>query len=170
MRAIAADRNRASLTGGCFEPRIIRICTEFCGAEGEPGRLGATGPGNVRLRTAFRDRRDQGSQAMARGSSRAGLHRPARWPGGLIQSQPMMGTQRNASASSVDPFYTAQSQNRVVTHLSSRSTWRARNSQRSINASHCSFESLAHNSQRGGAALLIRTSVEIEQPHRVIPG
>jgi hypothetical protein len=56
-----------------------------------------------------------------------------------------------------------------IAHLSLRSTWRARNSQRSINASHCSFESLAHNSQRGGAALLIRTSAEFEQPHRVIP-
>jgi hypothetical protein len=81
-----------------------------------------------------------------------------------------MGTKRICFFEIRRSFYTAQSQNRVVMHLSSRSTWRARNSQRSIKASHCSFESLAHNSQRGGAALLIRTSVEIEQPHRVIPG
>jgi hypothetical protein len=52
VRAIAADRTRASLTGSCFEPGIIRICTEFCGAEGEPGRLGATEPGNASARAS----------------------------------------------------------------------------------------------------------------------
>jgi hypothetical protein len=38
VRAIAADRTRASLTGGCPEPGFFRIYTEFCSAEGEPGR------------------------------------------------------------------------------------------------------------------------------------
>lgn len=55
VRAIATDRTQSSLTGGCFEPGIIRISTEFCSAEGEPGRLGATGPGNVRLRRPIQD-------------------------------------------------------------------------------------------------------------------
>jgi len=41
MRAIATDRTQSSLTGGCFEPGIIRISTEFCGAEGDPDPLGA---------------------------------------------------------------------------------------------------------------------------------
>jgi hypothetical protein len=36
VRAIATDRTQSSLTGGCFEPGIIRISTEFCGAEGGP--------------------------------------------------------------------------------------------------------------------------------------
>ena len=50
MRAIAAHRSQSSLTGGCFELRIVRICTEFCGSEGEPDRPDATGPGSVRFR------------------------------------------------------------------------------------------------------------------------
>lgn len=36
VRAIAADGTQSSLTGGCFELRIVRICTEFCDSEGEP--------------------------------------------------------------------------------------------------------------------------------------
>jgi hypothetical protein len=43
VRAIAADRTLASLTGGCSGPGIFRIYTEFCSAEGEPGRLGQPG-------------------------------------------------------------------------------------------------------------------------------
>jgi len=60
VRAIATDRTQSSLTGGCFEPGIIRISTEFCGAEGEPDPLGATGPGNVRIRTPSRTCRGGG--------------------------------------------------------------------------------------------------------------
>jgi len=66
VRAIATDRTRASLTGGCSEPRIVRIYTEFSGVEGEPGRLGQPG-----LATSAsdgpRDRRGQGSHAGERG-------------------------------------------------------------------------------------------------------
>ena len=60
VRAIATDRTQSSLTGSCFEPGIIRISTEFCGAEGEPDPLGATGPGNVRVRTPSRTCRGGG--------------------------------------------------------------------------------------------------------------
>jgi len=148
MRAIATDRTQSSLTGGCFEPGIIRISTEFCGAEGEPGPLGATGPGNVRFRRPSRTCRG-GRRSIAVGGRKCS------------DPHPFL---RNPST-----LQMRKRQNRIA-RLSLRSTWRARNSQRSINASHCSFESLAHNSQLGDAALLIRTSVEIEQPHRVTPG
>jgi hypothetical protein len=36
VRAIAADPTQSSLTGGCFDPRIIRICTEFAVQKARP--------------------------------------------------------------------------------------------------------------------------------------
>ena len=160
VRAIAANRTQSSLTGGCFEPRIVRICTEFWGSEGEPDRPDATGPGSVRLRCLFGSRGERSrvmepySSACPRGRQIAVGGRKTKDPHPFLRDLPTTN---------------AQASNRIA-HLSLRSTWRARNSQRSINASHCSFESLAHNSRRGAAALLIRTSLEIEQPHRVTPG
>jgi hypothetical protein len=50
VRAIATDRTRASLTGGCFEPGIIRICTEFLRGGTRARPAGAAGSGNVRFR------------------------------------------------------------------------------------------------------------------------
>jgi hypothetical protein len=57
VRAIAADRTRASLTGGCSAAANFRIYTEFRSAEGEPGRLEATGPGNAQRPLFFEIRR-----------------------------------------------------------------------------------------------------------------
>jgi hypothetical protein len=59
VRAIAAYRTQASLTGGCFGTGIFRIYTEFCSAEGEPGRLGQPG-------RAPRFRRPEGSQGSGK--------------------------------------------------------------------------------------------------------
>ena len=167
VRAIAADRTRASLTGGCAGTRNFRISTEFCSAEGEPGRLGQPGRATP---ASERPLGSQGSGKPRHGawSSRAGVagRRVRRRVGPIAVDD----GDASASSKSAGPCKTRSVKNRVVAHLSSRSTWRARNSQRSVNASHCSFTALAHNSQRGGAALLIRTSAEIEQPHRVTPG
>jgi len=167
VRAIAADRTRASLTGGCSGAGNFRIYTEFCSAEGEPGRLGNRA-GQRPLPKGLWDRRGQGSRATARGVAAQGVagRRVRRRVGPIAVDD----GDASASSKSAGPCKTRSVKNRVVAHLSSRSTWRARNSQRSVNASHCSFTALAHNSQRGGAALLIRTSAEIEQPHRVTPG
>ena len=108
VRAIATDRTQSSLTGGCFEPGIIRISTEFCGAEGDPDPLGATGPGNVRVRTPSRTCRG-GRRSIA--------------VGGRRRSDPHPFLLRNPST-----LQMRKRQNLVVAHLSLRSTWRARNS------------------------------------------
>jgi len=133
----------------------------------EPGRLGNRA-GQRPLPKGLWDRRGQGSRVTARGVAAQGVagRRVRRRVGPIAVDD----EDASASSKSAGPCKTRSVKNRVVAHLSSRSTWRARNSQRSVNASHCSFTALAHNSQRGGAALLIRTSAEIEQPHRVTPG
>ena len=184
VRAIAADRTRASLTGGCSGPGIFRIYTEFCSAEGEPGRLGQPG-----LATSASER-PQGSQGSGKprhsawGSGCAGRYgagrgfaRPrrnraanARSPGGLFDRG--RGRRRRDLHRSLLRIRRAgkSAASKSSCRASAlRSTWRARNSPGSVDASHCSFTALAHNSRRGGAALLIRTSAEIEQPHRVTP-
>lgn len=159
VRAIATNRTQSSLTGGCFEPRIVRICTEFCGSESEPDQPSATEPGSFRFWWLFRSqdpakpRHGAVEQRMSVRPSDPG--RKTKHPHPFLRDPSTLQMRKR--------------QNRIV-RLSLRSTWRARNSQRSINASHCSFESLAHNSQLGDAALLIRTSAEFEQPHRVTPG
>jgi hypothetical protein len=164
-RAITADRTRVSLTGGCYEPGIFRIYTEFVprkapGQRGQPGRL------NICFRSLRGIAGGQGSRAMERGGSgRAGrygrkealLATPqarlnARSPGRLFDRG---RRRRDLLLFLMKPADLAkpQRQNRVAAHLSLRLTWRARNSPGSVDASHCSFAALAHNSPRGRAAL-----------------
>jgi hypothetical protein len=57
VRAIAADRTLASLTGSCAKPVNFRIYTEFCGAKGGARPAGTAGPGNVRCRTPQESRK-----------------------------------------------------------------------------------------------------------------
>ena len=45
VRAIAANRTQSSLTGGCLEPRIVRICTEFAAQKASP--TGRAQPGRA---------------------------------------------------------------------------------------------------------------------------
>jgi len=90
VRAIAADRTRASLTGGCSGAGNFRIYTEFCSAEGEPGRLGNRA-GQRPLPKGLWDRRGQGSRVTARGVPRRASPAGA-FAGGLVQSQSMMET------------------------------------------------------------------------------
>jgi hypothetical protein len=167
VRAIAAYRTQASLTGGCFGTGIFRIYTEFCSAEGEPGRLGQPG-------RAPRFRRPEGSQGSGKPRHERGVAcRTGRYRAGsrpysprrnraielalaarAIRSRSRTETQRPASVPSSKPVDLAkQHQNRVVRATALRSTLRARNSPGSVGASHCSFETLAHNSRRAAQHL-----------------
>ena len=127
-----------------------------------------------RARPAGRNRPGQRPLSVASSSRRA--NETASWSRGVahvraaVRSRSEDERRRCPHPSLREPSTAMRKRQDRIAHLSLRSTWRARNSQRSINASHCSFESLAHNSRRGGAALLIRTSEEFEQPHRVTPG
>jgi len=163
VRAIAADGTRASLTGGCFRAGNLRIYTEFCSADGESGRLRQPGPGKVRFRKASGIAGGEGSRAMERGVAAAqdgtrregGLASPRHrraiegaFAGRAVRSR--LRTKDGESSiccfsKSID-LERAQHQRRVVSVL--RSTWRARNTPGSVDASHCSFETLAHNSRR----------------------
>lgn len=138
VRAIAAYRTQASLTGGCFRPGIFRICTEFCG---KPEASPAAWDNRAAQRPHAEDQGSQGSGKPHRGA----------WVSGCAGRACSIAVEDGDAETTL------------------RSTWRARNSPGSVDASHCSFATLAHNSQRGSAALLIRTSTEFEQPHRVIP-
>jgi hypothetical protein len=65
VRAIAADRTLASLTGSCSKPVNFRIYTEFCDATGGPGRLDSRA-GQRPLPDASAIRNGSGRGAMAR--------------------------------------------------------------------------------------------------------
>ena len=147
MRAIASNRTQSSLTGGCFEHRA------------RPA--GRNRPGQRPLSVASSSRRANETASWSRGVAHVRA---------AVRSRSEDERRRCPHPSLREPSTAMRKRQDRIAHLSLRSTWRARNSQRSINASHCSFESLAHNSRRGGAALLIRTSEEFEQPHRVTPG
>jgi len=92
--------------------------------------VAATGPGNVG------DSKPRGLQGS--GKLRLGARR--RDHGANL---PVIGDGAAAHASSQPAD--ASRKRHIVANLLPRSTWRARNSQRSVDASHCDFKTLAHN-------------------------
>jgi hypothetical protein len=76
------------------------------------------------------------------GKPRLGAQR--RWRGEPVRSSSTMATPRRLSSNRVHLARARRIQSRRIDSLAA---WRARNSQRSVEASHCSFESLAHNSK-----------------------
>jgi hypothetical protein len=74
---------------------------------------------------------------------------------------------RATAACRIPPSHDSSRQDRVASPLRSADVACTQQSG-NVESSHCSFQTLAHNSGWGSVALLIRTS-EIEQPHRVTP-
>ena len=161
VRAIAADPTQSSLTGGCFDPRIIRICTEFCGSEGEAGRPGATGPGSGCFGSPLR---------VADAGERRVMDRGVAHLRAAIRSR--VGTKLKRSASIASRPVDCKCANVKTASRIYRFARRGAHAtvKEVLKQAIAASKSLAHNSRRGGAALLIRTSEEFEQPHRVTPG
>ena len=161
VRAIAAYRTQASLTGGCFGTGIFRIYTEFLRRGRRTRPAGATGP-STPASGGLRDRRGQGRcrgiaavQDVTGGegdliSHAANTPLNARSPGGLFDRGRGRKTQRPASVPSSKPVDLAKPQrhNRVVAHLRFGRRGAHATVEGSVGASHCSFAALAHNSHR----------------------
>jgi len=122
VRAIATDRTQSSLTGGCFEPGIIRISTEFCGAEGDPDPLGATGPGNVRIRTPSRTCRG-GGRSIAFGGCRPATRIRSFFETHLANAQASKPRCR-ASLASLDVACTQQFRKVLTQAIAASQHWR----------------------------------------------
>jgi hypothetical protein len=102
VRAIAADPTQSSLTGGCFDPRIIRICTEFAAQKAgpaeraQPDRAAVALDGPFELQTPAKPRHGPWGSASACGRPIAGRKK-------LKDPHPLLRDPSTANAQASNP-------------------------------------------------------------------